>query len=495
MPSGEIAVLDGLAATSDNQAARDIADALLMFTSPGEDGAVTRRLARATWKALDRLPEVGATLHQLALVSAAAQTDDDENELDAAFVTDLDTLFAQTFPADRERRAAAVVAWREALGEAFDALKLEFRQLALGFSIVGATGTPDHLSDKTHGYIAAVLGRVATQPIEAIATKRERARRDRRTSWPDLKQVPTEKSVEKKPADAPVPEGHVLVCAGVGGSAGRHGRTEWGKGYEDAIGRPLPLVPVPDLARVQTELLADFPQAGDAIKVILGQVSRGRYLRLDNPILIEGEPGAGKSRFARRLAETLGVGLFRVDGTNDAGGSFGGTERRWYSAEPCRPFMAVARHRQANPMILIEESDKAAVRQDYGRLWDSILLFGERESSAHFQDPCLQAELDLSHVLIVLTANRRDGLPGPLLDRLKIVTFPAPGREHLPALAASVLREIATANGDDPRFIAPLAAFEIDALRRRWAGGSVRRLRRAVEAVLRARDSQRGLLQ
>ncbi|NNM73852.1 AAA family ATPase [Enterovirga sp. DB1703] len=357
---------------------------------------------------------------------------------------------------------------------------------------MGAGGTPDYLSDKSHAYIAVSLGRSATHPIEAFVAKRERARREGRSPLPDLKALPSEKPADTgKTTAIPVPEGHVLVCAGVGGGTGRSGRTEWAKGYENAIGRALPLVPVPDLARVRAKLLAHFPQAEDAIQTILGQVSRGRYLRLDNPILIEGEPGAGKSMLVRILADALNVTLLRVDGTNDAGGSFGGTERRWYSAEPCRPFMAVARSGTANPMCLVEEADKAATRSEYGRLWDSLLLFTDRENSARFQDPCLQAELDLSHVMIVLTANRRDSLPGPLLDRLKIITLPAPRREHLPALAAAVLRDIASANGEDPRFIPPLAAFEIDALRRRWAGGSVRRLRRAVEAVLRAREHSR----
>jgi S-adenosylmethionine:tRNA-ribosyltransferase-isomerase (queuine synthetase) len=37
-----------------------------------------------------------------------------------------------------------------------------------------------------------------------------------------------------------------------------------------------------------------------------------------------------------RVGEALGVGVFRVDATNDSGASFGGTECRRWSAEPCR---------------------------------------------------------------------------------------------------------------------------------------------------------------
>ena len=51
--------------------------------------------------------------------------------------------------------------------------------------------------------------------------------------------------------------------------------------------------------------------------------------------------------------------------------------RRWYSAEPCHPFLAVAQGKSANPMVLIDEIEKAATRSDYGRLWDCLLGFLE----------------------------------------------------------------------------------------------------------------------
>jgi hypothetical protein len=46
--------------------------------------------------------------------------------------------------------------------------------------------------------------------------------------------------------------------------------------------------------------------------------------------------------------------------------------------------------------------------------------------------------------------------------------------------------------GFDPRFHLPLDAVERAALRARWRGGSLRRLRRAVEAILRVRDRALG---
>jgi len=261
------------------------------------------------------------------------------------------------------------------------------------------------------------------------------------------------------------------------------------RGFEHAIGKALRLVPTPSLPAVRERLLAEFCQAGRAVDAILGELVGKEFVRLP-PLVVVGPPGSGKSRFVRRLGEELGVGLLRVDATNDSGASFGGTERRWWSAEPCRAFMACARHAQANPLVLVDEVDKAPTRSEYGRIWDSMLQTLEPENAARFPDPCLQTDLDLSWVSFVCTANDAGKLPGPLLDRLRVVAFPAPGREHVEALSVALLADIARERGLDPAFLPPPDATELRALRHRWSGGSVRRLRRAVEAIVRVRDRE-----
>ncbi|MEE7493295.1 AAA family ATPase [Methylobacterium oryzae] len=241
------------------------------------------------------------------------------------------------------------------------------------------------------------------------------------------------------------------------------------------------------MAEARRVLTAEFPYAAGPVDAVLGAFSIRPHIHSE-PLIIVGPPGAGKSRFVRRLGDALGVGVYRVDGSNDAGGAFGGTERRWYSSEPCRPFMAIARHRQANPIVMVDEVDKAATRTDHGRLWDSMLQALDPENAARFPDPSLQVELDISWASVICTANQPAVLPGALLDRMRIVRFPEPGAEHLDALLPGVIAGIARESGLDPRFHGPLDGIERAAVRLRWRGGSVRRLRRAVEAILRVRD-------
>lgn len=70
-------------------------------------------------------------------------------------------------------------------------------------------------------------------------------------------------------------------------------------------------------------------------------------------------------------------------------------------------------------MVLVDEIDKAATRQDYGRLWDSLLGFLEPDNAAAYMDPALQVELNLAAVSYVATANRLEHLAVLLRDRMR----------------------------------------------------------------------------
>jgi hypothetical protein len=253
------------------------------------------------------------------------------------------------------------------------------------------------------------------------------------------------------------------------------------------INTALPLVPVPPLHEVRAKLLFEFPYAEAVIDFVLADLVGRRTVRL-RPLLLVGDAGGGKSRFARRLGETLNLGVWRTDASRSDGAVFGGTDKRWHSAEPCHPFLAIAQSRQANPFVLIDELEKAGTRNDYGRLWDCILGFLEPETAARYPDPALQTNLDLSQVSYVATANTLDALPPPLRDRFRVITFPKPTADHLDALLPAVVADLANEQGLAPRWVEPLTGFERDAVAGHWRGGSVRRLRRVVEIVLRARE-------
>ncbi len=492
--AGTCSMLDEVAALTDRPAAREVADALLMLLGPAGERDIATRLALAVWRDAERLDEVGTALARLSLLLASeGDQEASPNPFDDLLAHVDDPEMGATFPASAAVRTDAAQQWRQALGAAYNGLKKDVACLGAGLSVMAVGRVPEAYAYETLATVALKAGRLVLGPVERLAVAEERRRvaerkaaLARRKEQEKSTQTPASQP-DAAPADIPPPEGHVIVCRSAGETGSSRGREAW-RGYEHVIGAALPLVATPDLPAVRRILLREFPQAEAVIDQTLRWLVGRPYLHLGH-LLVEGAPGSGKSRFVRRLGEALGMGVFRVDGSNDGGGSFGGTERRWYSTEPCRPFMAIARFQQANPLLLVDEVDKAPTRSDYGRLWDSMLQAMEPETAAHFPDPCLQADLDLSWVSMICTANEAWRLPGPLLDRFRaVLSFPEPGPEHLDALLPALVEDIARERRLDVRFFPPLDGIERDALRRRWQGGSVRRLRRMVDAVLRVRE-------
>jgi ATP-dependent Lon protease len=337
---------------------------------------------------------------------------------------------------------------------------------------------------------AAYLGKLMVERRIAAAKaqilRRQKQEQDERRKQEEAAQTANASQISS-PAAESVPEGH-LVVGSLSTDEMKNPKLKDILGpLKGAINTPLPLVAVPPLHEVRSKLLYEFPYASDVIDLALADlVSRTTiYLR---PLLLVGAPGGGKTRFARKLAEALGVHMWRTDASRADGAGFGGTDRRWYSAEPCHPFLAVAQGKIANPVVLIDEIEKAATRSDYGRLWDCLLGFLEPESNARYPDPVLQTNLDLSQVTYIATANSLDPLPSPIRDRFRVVTFPKPVANDLDALLPAVIADLARERGLDENWVPPLDGTERAAVARHWRGGSVRRLRRIVEAVLRQRD-------
>lgn len=221
------------------------------------------------------------------------------------------------------------------------------------------------------------------------------------------------------------------------------------KGWE-ALRQPLSLRPAPrrdGLAQLNAVLQQEFPWATSAAKrladLLVPLAIGGGGLRM-KPVLLVGPPGAGKSRFARRVAELLATPFMAVGcgGSSDAK-LLSGTARGWASGEPSPILGHMLRTRCASPLVLLDELDKARSGSTAPPLESFLLGLLEPETSRRWRDGYLQAHCDLSHVLFWGTANSLAGMSRPLLSRFEIIYVAPPGPEHVPGLVAALQAELA----------------------------------------------------
>lgn len=230
------------------------------------------------------------------------------------------------------------------------------------------------------------------------------------------------------------------------------------------------------------ELFESLPNFGR----VLADIRKQLALCMDSedaielpPMLLLGAPGIGKTHFARRIAQLLGTGFGFVPMSSlTAGWILGGASSQWKNAKPGKVFETFLNGEYANPVMVVDELDKASAEGQYDPLG---ALYGllEADTAMRFVDEFAEIPIDASGAVWFATANDASHIPEPILNRMHVYEIEAPDAEGAARIALAIYREIRGAHDWGRRFPEAPAAAVVEKL----AALSPREMRRAVLAA------------
>jgi ATP-dependent Lon protease len=204
------------------------------------------------------------------------------------------------------------------------------------------------------------------------------------------------------------------------------------------------------------ESLPNFADVLDDVKrnVALAQDSRDG-LEI-TPILLLGEPGIGKTHFAKKIANLLGTGMTLVPMSSmTAGWILSGSSSQWNGAKSGKVFEAIVEGQYANPVIVVDEIDKASSDAQYDPIGALYSLL-EHDTAKHFTDEFADVSVDASQVIWVATANDARLIPEPILNRMNVFEIEPPSPAEVRTIAQNLYRDICGSHDWGERFSSEL---------------------------------------
>lgn len=195
------------------------------------------------------------------------------------------------------------------------------------------------------------------------------------------------------------------------------------------------------------DLIEEMPNFTEVISHYKGSflVNSSRdvhHYQAPNPVLLLGDPGIGKTHFAKTLAAALQTNYHFMDANSITSSLvLTGSNGTWQDADCGKIFRTMSESKTVSPLIIFDEIDKLTPDSKHSTFSVFHQLL-EKNNAKDFYDEFLGVHFNASNIIYVLTANDEHSIAPTLLDRMKICRIEKPGPEHTMKIAQKIYHNV-----------------------------------------------------